>query len=404
MRAREAGGVHALGQAQAHQQHLPGALGGGHRLLGAAVALALHQGGPGLRRAVAAGGEQRAVHRDAAVRAGADAGVVAVAPVGQVVAALRTRAGVVGDLVGVQAVGGGLLGGGLVEGGGVLALGQHQGALAVQRLEGGAGLHGELVERQVVGGERQRLAQLRAPGGQRLLRAGVDQVEGQAGEGRARELQRGARLGGVVLPAEHAQGVGVERLHAEREAVHPGLPEGGEPPRLHAGRVGLQRHLEVRQRREQPGRVLQQGGHGGGVHQARRAAAEEHRAERARPQPCRLPRELAPERGGEALLGDHVAHVAVEVAVRALVQAEGPVDVEREGFHRRGCGGWQGRKEASSFSEEKEAKRLRSVWHRTLGAFRAKGAKVFCFFFSKRKRFLTSSPAHRAPPRRPPTR
>jgi hypothetical protein len=44
-------------------------------------------------------------------------------------------------------------------------------------------------------------------------------------------------------------------------------------------------------------------------------------------------------------------------------------------------------KEDSSFSEEKEAKRLLSIWLRTVRLPKtcAKRIKVFCFFFTKKK-------------------
>jgi hypothetical protein len=55
-----------------------------------------------------------------------------------------------------------------------------------------------------------------------------------------------------------------------------------------------------------------------------------------------------------------------------------------------GCCGPRRYKKDSSFSEEKEAKRLLSVGAtRNADRFaQCKGAKVFCFFFSKKKNFL----------------
>ena len=92
--------------------------------VGAAVAVAFDALGPGFGRAVAAGGQQAAVDQETAMGAGADAGVVAVAPIGQVVAALGAGSGVVGDLVGQQAEAGGGLPGGVVEGGSGVVVGQ----------------------------------------------------------------------------------------------------------------------------------------------------------------------------------------------------------------------------------------------------------------------------------------
>ncbi|HEY2736542.1 MAG TPA: AAA family ATPase, partial [Polyangiales bacterium] len=53
--------------------------------------------------------------------------------------------------------------------------------------------------------ERERIAQLGAPGGQRLAGAGVDQVERQPREGRPGDFQRGAGLGNRMLPPQHVQ-------------------------------------------------------------------------------------------------------------------------------------------------------------------------------------------------------
>ncbi len=66
----------------------------------------------------------------------------------------------------------------------------------MQRLEASAGLDGELVEREVVGSERERPVEFRLPLGQLLARAGIDQVEGEAREQGAGELERGERVGG----------------------------------------------------------------------------------------------------------------------------------------------------------------------------------------------------------------
>ena len=121
------------------------------------VAVARDRGEEVLGLLVAHGAQARA----AAVRAGADPGIIAVAPVSEVVAALGAGAGVVGDFVGGQAGGGGALLGQFEQarrGVGVerleVALGDHRG-------EARAGLDRQLVEREMLGAERQRAVERR---------------------------------------------------------------------------------------------------------------------------------------------------------------------------------------------------------------------------------------------------
>ena len=137
-----------------------------------------------------------------------------------------------------------------------------------------------------------------------------------------------------MAAAEPGQRGVVERLHAEGEPVDAGRAEGGQPATLHAGRVGFQGDFYVVRRLEQAGRVLDQGGDRLGRHQAGGATAEENRGERASAEPRRLPSQLAPQCRGEARLRDAVANMAVKVAIRAFLQAERPVDVERQRLHR----------------------------------------------------------------------
>ena len=114
-----------------------------------AVPAGLHQRRPALRIALRHGGLPRAVGDDAAVRSRPDAGVLAVAPVEQVVPALLARRGVVGDLVGRQARALGHLLRQLVEGARRLAIGHDELAARMQLGERRALLDGELVERQM---------------------------------------------------------------------------------------------------------------------------------------------------------------------------------------------------------------------------------------------------------------
>ena len=126
--------------------------------------------------------------------------------------AFRSGHGVVGDLVGRQAPCRRHLLRDGVKLGAELAVGHLELAGGMEPEERRALLDGELVERQMVGREADSLLQLASPGVRRLARPGVDQVEGEAGKGRPRDLDRPERLGDVVQPAEEFQVAVVERL------------------------------------------------------------------------------------------------------------------------------------------------------------------------------------------------
>ena len=76
------------------------------------------------------------------------------------------------------------------------------------------------------------------------------------------------------------------------DPVHAGLAERLQLGPLDAGRIGLQRDLQVRHGCEQPGCVGDEGRDRLRVHQARRAAAEEDGTERPPSKPRPLPRQL----------------------------------------------------------------------------------------------------------------
>src|SRR3569833_771576 len=83
-------------------------------------------------------------------------------------------------------------------------------------------LDGQLIERQVSTSERQRFAELGAPCALCLLRPRVDEIERDALERRARDRNRGLRVGDRVDASERAQHIVVEGLYAERGAVDAG--------------------------------------------------------------------------------------------------------------------------------------------------------------------------------------
>ena len=203
-------------------------------------------------------------------------------------------------------------------------------AAPVRREEGRAPLDRQLVERQVLPGERERAAQLLPPGGESLSGPGVDQVEGHAGEARMGRLHRRDGLARVVAAPQEAQRRVVQRLHAEGDAPDPGGAEPVEPGGLDGGGVGLQRRLQVRPGRPQPPRRAEDRLDGAGVHQRGRAAAEEHARQPPAGNAPRHRLQLPQQRAAPAAVVDRAGDMAVEVAIRAFREAERPVHIKRE--------------------------------------------------------------------------
>ncbi len=94
------------------------------------------------------------------MRAGTDADVILVAPVGEVVAALLARPRMIADLVGGQAPGFGQFAGQCVEVRRGIVGKRHERAPADVGGEARAGLDRELIERQMSGAEGERAGQL----------------------------------------------------------------------------------------------------------------------------------------------------------------------------------------------------------------------------------------------------
>ena len=174
--------------------------------------------------------------------------------------------------------------------------------------------------------------ELGRPGFDRLARARVDQIERIALEIRARDGNGFERFLRRVQATEFLQRRVVERLHAERDAVDAGRAIAAKARGFDAGRIGFQRDFDVGRDRPVFADGVEDRLHRLGLHQRRRAAAEENRRYRAAGHARRGRRDLGFERAHEARLVDAaVAHVAVEVAIGALRQAERPVHVDGEG-------------------------------------------------------------------------
>ena len=229
-------------------------------------------------------------------------------------------------------------------------------ALPVQRLVGGAGFDGQLVERQMVGGQRQRLAvKFRPPrlpasgrGGRRSGRTRArgklapGHLQRQRSPGRRNAGVRAGRRSAVVAddctPSDSAVHAGVAAKAARRPAstlvglassVISSSGSGAEQ----AARIGDQ----------QSGRRCR-GPSGWGCRRRRRSTPSGRRPE-PRGLPCQFPAQRMALKRAWSIRG---ADMAVEVAVRAFVQTERPVDVERQRLVLLGGRGHVGRQRASS--------------------------------------------------------
>ncbi len=260
------------------------------------------------------------------------AGVFAVAPVEQVVAALLARRGVVGDLVGWQARRGRQLLRRIVERQRCLLVGNDELAGGVQRCERRLRLDGELIERQMLAGDGECIAQLVLPRGERLPGPRVDEIEREAIERRARDLDRRLGLGDRMNAAERFQDVVAQRLHAERHAIDARRAIAAEARRLDAAGIGFERDLGIRLDAPQRSDLIEDRGDRLRLPSAMACRRRRRCSKRSRgPVRARSVHQLAQEGGAKArLVNAAETDVAVEVAVGALLGAERPVHVDAE--------------------------------------------------------------------------
>ena len=181
-----------------------------------------------------------------------------------------------------------------------------------------------------------------------LILSGIDQIEADPRETIAGNVEGRAGLGHRMHPAQTAQIVVVQRLNAHRHAVDPAIGKGAEPAHLDAGRVGLQRDLDVIGKGPGAAGGLNDAGHGLGGHQAGGAAAKEDAVEHPARGLGRQTGDLATIGGQPARLVDGRRDMAVEVAIGTFRRAERPMDVKRKapcppilGKGRGAGGGWQ---------------------------------------------------------------
>ncbi len=177
-----------------------------------------------------------------------------------------------------------------------------------------------------------RGSELGLPGGKRLRRSRIDQVEGKPRKDASRKLNGVPRFGRIVDAPERLQRLVVERLHAEREAIDARRAIAAEALRLGTAGIGFERHLRFGRDRPETGDRIEHRFDGRRLHQRRRAATKEDRGDgAARRQSREVEKFLAKCRGEARLVGRLMPDMAVEIAIGALRRAEGPVDIDAEG-------------------------------------------------------------------------
>ena len=267
------------------------------------------------------------------MRAGSDAGIFRAAPVNKIVPAFRARPRVIGNLVSRQSGARTGFDRQIVKFARRIAVGDHKLAGGLQRVKRRLRLDGQLIKREMLGGLRNRAAELSAPAIGCLAGTRVNQIEGIALEHRARDGDGRERFIGAVHAAEFLEHAIIERLHAERHAVDARRAIATKALGFNAGRIGFERDLDVGCDRPVLRDRVENGRNGRRLHQRRRAAAKEHRRDGAAGNALSGRRDLGRKGADIARLIDRgMAHMAVEVAIRTLRETERPMQIDAEGI------------------------------------------------------------------------
>ena len=181
----------------------------------------------------------------------------------------------------------------------------------------------------MVGLERDRAMQRVEPRLATLIRHRVNEVDADVRNAhRPRQAESSSRLGGIGLSLQDREGTSVESLNAEAQTIHPAIEPGRDPRLVGAGWIRLDRHLSVGREIEGAANESEQSRYQVRGQQARRAASQVDGVELLE---CVA---LAGERQLPFQRVDVVRHepvhprVGVEVAVPALVLAEGDVEIK----------------------------------------------------------------------------
>ena len=95
-------------------------------------------------------------------------------------------------------------------------------AIPVKQRKGRFRLNGQLIQRQMIGAEGQRLASILRATGIRLAGPGINQIQRHPIEISQRQRQRGFGFCGIVQPAQRFQVGVIQGLHPQRQAIDAG--------------------------------------------------------------------------------------------------------------------------------------------------------------------------------------
>ncbi len=186
----------------------------------------------------------------------------------------------------------------------------------------------------MLGAERERFFKLACPRLGCVIGACIDEIEAAAREDMLRELDRVLRFVDAVQTAERLERGTIERLHADRNAIDAGCAIIAKALLLHTVGIGFERDLDIVCGRPQLCDAIEHAANRSAAHQGRRTAAEEH-ARNTWPLALQPGDEveLAQDRIAPAGFAERVADMRVEVAIRTLRRAIGPVNVDAEPAH-----------------------------------------------------------------------
>ena len=264
-----------------------------------------------------------------AVRAGANAQVVAKLPVVQVVKALVAVACVSRDFVAVQAAPASHVGDQVQHGASGVVLGNHRRKFG----EKSVGLDGELVNGNVRRVQAERHAHVLCQAVQRLAWQGVHDVQVEGVKGLGGFFNGGNRLRAVMHPAQGFEVPVVETLHPDRQARDTGAAKGAETVFLEGAGIGFQGDLAIGLQAQARADVTQQAVDRLRRKQAGGASADEDAVDCAAPNQGQRALQVGHQRVDVALFGQICRRhlVRIEIAIRAFFEAPRQMHIERQG-------------------------------------------------------------------------
>ena len=195
---REGGRIDSFGEAEAHDEGFTCGFERSERLFFDQAVAVAGDGGEEVLGFLVADGAQA---RSSAMCAGADPGVIAIAPVGEIVARFGARVRVIGDFVSGNSGFRGALLGQFEQGRRRVGIERFEGVLCDHRGEAGAGFDRQLIKREMLGAVADGAGKIGVPASHIVARQRVNQVEADAFYGVLRGFECPLSLGGAVRAA-----------------------------------------------------------------------------------------------------------------------------------------------------------------------------------------------------------